>query len=148
MALEINEDLVFQQRQWRVQRMGWFVLGGLLLLALLGVLGDGWLSQRRVVREGVRLEYDYFLREGKMTTLKLEGAGTEVSFNRDYLGRFEVERILPEPSESSATPDTVVFRFDEIGMVQFNLIPRQVGRVSGQVRVSGGGLELSHFVYP
>jgi len=43
--LEIDEDLSFQRREWRVQRGGWVVMAVLILLALLGLTGRGPIRQ-------------------------------------------------------------------------------------------------------
>jgi uncharacterized membrane protein YcaP (DUF421 family) len=40
MALEIEQDLTFQQRQWHVQRVAWVSVTLLLVAALWGVLGN------------------------------------------------------------------------------------------------------------
>jgi uncharacterized membrane protein YcaP (DUF421 family) len=46
MALEIDQDLVFQQHQWRVQRIAWIGLGCIVLATLAGLFDGGSLVLR------------------------------------------------------------------------------------------------------
>jgi hypothetical protein len=152
MALEINEDLTFQKRQWHFQRLGWGVLGLILVLGLLGLLGDGWLSHRKVLQRGVSLEYNYFLRRGKPTVLHIEVVGTsgrtEVSFEH-YLEKFRLENVTPEPSQTALSSETYTYSFEGSGAaLEFYLLPSHVGKVSGRVSVNGTSIDVRQFVYP
>lgn len=153
MALEINQDLIFQQRQWRAQRVGWVVLALVLFAALLGLLGDGWLSHRRVSGGQVGLEYDYFLHRKKQTELHFSiparSEQTEVEFDKAYLENFQVEAVTPEPSRTSLTATGYLYSFDGNGATPvFHLIPQRSGRVGGQIKVNGTPLDMRQFVYP
>lgn len=44
MALEIEEDLRLQHRLWTAERVGWLMVGVLVLAALAGLFGTGPLS--------------------------------------------------------------------------------------------------------
>lgn len=39
--LELTEDFTFEQREWKVQRLGWLIMGLSTALALLGLFGPG-----------------------------------------------------------------------------------------------------------
>ena len=43
-SLQIEEDLPLQERTWRFQRVGWAIMGLLLLSALAGLFANGPLS--------------------------------------------------------------------------------------------------------
>ncbi len=45
--LEINEDLEFQYRAWKRQKTAWRIMVLVLLSALMGLLGDGPLSDAK-----------------------------------------------------------------------------------------------------
>ena len=61
--LELATDDAFQQIEWRIQRIGWLVWAMLLLAALLGLTGSGWLSGAEVTSDdgAVTVKYDRFL---------------------------------------------------------------------------------------
>jgi hypothetical protein len=60
--LQIDEDLAFQRREWKIQRVGWGAMALVIIAALLGVFGTGPLSNATLEREGLRLEYERFCR--------------------------------------------------------------------------------------
>jgi len=62
--LQINEDMEFQRRSWIVQRVGWLVFALVILLAALGLFGDGILSDAKAGQEegALWLEYPRFKR--------------------------------------------------------------------------------------
>ncbi|MBD0294127.1 MAG: hypothetical protein ICV84_02845, partial [Flavisolibacter sp.] len=43
--LEIDEDLDLHEKGWKLQRFGWFFIFALVILAALGVFGDGIASK-------------------------------------------------------------------------------------------------------
>lgn len=51
--LEIEEDLDFQRRMWRLQQIGWALLVLVVVAALLGLFGKGPLSRAVASRVGV-----------------------------------------------------------------------------------------------
>jgi hypothetical protein len=60
--MEVNADIEFQRRVWRVQRIGWLIIAAVIVAALLGVFGGGPLSRAAVQGDGLRLEYERFAR--------------------------------------------------------------------------------------
>jgi hypothetical protein len=151
MALEIAEDLNFQKRQWGVQRVGWIVFGLILLAALLGLFGRGLLSQRRLLQEGVTLEYEYFLRNASTTTLRVETSAptTMVVFDKDYLEGFQVESVTPEPVSTTLTEVGYGYQFGGTGSpIEFHLKPQRVGLVVGQLLIGEGNSVVRQFIYP
>ena len=62
--LQIDEDMEFQRRSWIVQRIGWAIFALVILLAALGLFGDGILSDTKAGQEegALWLEYPRFER--------------------------------------------------------------------------------------
>jgi hypothetical protein len=52
---QIDEDLNFQRREWKIQRAGWVTMALVIIAALLGVFGAGPLSSATIETEGVAL---------------------------------------------------------------------------------------------
>jgi hypothetical protein len=60
--MEIETDLEFQRRVWRVPRVGWLIIGAAVVAALLGLFGTGPLSRASTDGGGLTVEYDRFAR--------------------------------------------------------------------------------------
>ena len=162
-SLEIAQDLDFQRREWRAQRIGWVVMALLILAALLGLTGSGLLARATVGETGspLQLEYSRFDRLEAPTTLDVEIAGeaasgeqVEVWVDRAYLQTVQVEQVVPEPEEVRSRGDRLayVFGVDEPGqpvMITFDLRHTSFGPKSGQVGLGDEQLlSFSQFVYP
>src|SRR5215213_3802507 len=70
---DIAEDVLFQERTWAVQRIGWWAMGLLIVLALAGLFAAGPLSstQTQDPTGALRAEYQRFLRLQAPSTLVL-----------------------------------------------------------------------------
>jgi hypothetical protein len=111
-SLEIAQDLDFQRKEWRVQRIGWVVMALLILASLLGLTGRGVLARATIGDTGSRLQLTYsrFDRLEAPTTLDLQIAGDAVTgeqvelwVDRDYLQSLQIEQVVPEPEEVRGT---------------------------------------------
>jgi hypothetical protein len=162
-SLEIDQDLSFQEREWRLQRIGWCVIALLIVAALLGLTGSGPLARATAGETGapLQLEYSRFVRLDAPTTLEVEIAGeavtgeqVELQVARDYLRSTRVEEIVPEPAEVRSAGEHLVFVFpvDEPGqplLVTFDLRHTDFGATSGEVGLADGmALEFGQFVLP
>ena len=63
-GLEITEDMSFQNLTWKIQRIGWVIMFILVLLALLGLFGDGLLADTTAgsSEAGLSIEYPRYER--------------------------------------------------------------------------------------
>jgi hypothetical protein len=132
--LEIKQDLVFQRREWAVQRIGWWILTAFVVAALLGLFGGGPLSSARAGHPDapLRVEYERFVRVGAPTRLTLRGnmtgltprSGLRLRIRRDYFEAFRVERIAPEPASIAIGDEEVDLHFgaDAVGSGLFTII--------------------------
>jgi hypothetical protein len=163
--LQINEDLEFQRRSWVLQRVGWVVMGLVVLAALLGLFGGtGSLGGAKAGSEDavMSVSYERFLRFMKPTTLQIRlspEAGTEgevtVWLDREYLEGMQVQQVTPQPDSAEAGPDrlTYVFKVDDPNgptAVTFDLLPQQkIGPLKGRAGIDDGEpVNFSQFVYP
>jgi hypothetical protein len=161
-GLEINQDLDFQRREWRVQRVGRAVMVLLLFAALAGVFGAGPLSRATAgERETLAVEYDRFLRRGADNRLTVR-VGPRAATGREvrlwvpprYLERMHYERAVPEPQRTVFAPGRLwlIFPVASPGTpfeVVLDFKPQQVGPARAALGVAGGPtLSLSQFVYP
>lgn len=163
-GLEIGQDLRFQRRQWRIQRAGWVGIALVLVLALLGLFGNGVLSKAQVAGPSLEIRYERFLRENAPTQLDVTvladaaNAGEiRIAIDRQYLDAFRIEDVLPRPQRVESAPQGVVFVFATGSQaarlrVTFHATAIDAGRHTGAVRVLHGAtspwVKFDQLIYP
>lgn len=156
-ALEIDEDLDFQRRQFRVANAASVAFVVLATLAVLGFLGPGPLGEATVgdADDRVSVDYQRFLRFGTSTELAVElrreAGTTELALDESYLEGFDLEGVVPEPDSQTASGRRVMFTFEERApsTVTISLTPRESGLQGTDVTVGGRRIaSLRQLVYP
>lgn len=118
--LEIDQDIAFQQREWRAQRVGRIAMLAIILAALAGVFGAGPVSSASVrTPDGrLRLEYDRIARHGAPEPLRVHvgprASGDSVIdlwIDQRYMHGLVVRGISPEPTQVWAGDQRLVYRF-------------------------------------
>jgi hypothetical protein len=156
-----HQPAPFNERMWVIERITWTVMAALILLALLGLLGPGPLSQRTAGSPGdpMWIEYERFVRIEAPTELIVhvrrmnDEEQIGVSLARGYTERIEIESISPEPESSSLHDDGTSYFFSVAsltneGVVTFHIRPRKAGSLRGDVGGGGTRLSVSQFAYP
>lgn len=158
--LEIDQDLDFQHRSWRAQRVGWGLMALFILAAALGLFGSGMVSRTRAGGDDapLRLEYERFGRWGAPLEMQLHlrespAGSARVWLSSRYLECFTVEAITPEPESAVASGDRVVYRFlvapGQPATVTFHLTPERFGLRRGQVGLAGATpLSFRQLIFP
>ncbi|WP_225930804.1 hypothetical protein [Pseudomonas siliginis] len=69
----VQEDMAYQLKVWRFERIGWYLLVLCMLLGLLGLFSRGVLSSQEARSDDgkVQVEYEMFHRNGSTNPLKL-----------------------------------------------------------------------------
>lgn len=161
--LELGEDVGFQRKEWRFERVGWALMALVLAAALLGLLGPGPLSSATAGKEGGALwaNYDRFAHRSALTTLEVHAGRETVQegqlrlwVSRSLLAGNEVRAIQPEPDQASTAGDRVVYTFAVDDPAQgvdviFYLEPRQYWRQRVALGVEGGPeVGFTQVLYP
>ena len=157
-APEIEEDLPFQHRNWRVQRMGWVLLGAVVLAGLAGLLGSGPLSNAQESNDaGVKVKYERFVRHGAPSKIEVTVAKparpVRIAISRSFLETLETRRLLPTPGQVQAGDGFVVYAFEPEGsgpmQVTFLVQPDELGSHEAEIVVNdGSALTIRQFTYP
>lgn len=155
-----REDMAFQQKDWRVERIGWCVMGLLVVLACLGLFSDGPLSATTAHDEARQLtvEHERFYRYGAASDMRWKvpgtpGTETTIAVGQPFLEAFTLETVTPTPSRMSATPDGIQMTFSrQEGSsleILLALTPDKVGRAAFDIRLQGTQpVRISTFIYP
>lgn len=152
--LEIEEELELQEKGWVVQKIGWLLVLVFLILAALGMFGDGVISKSTLQSGNNTIDYERYFRYEAVMELRLDmntdGDSAVVSFPNQYVKNFEIESIVPEPEKTIFEGDRVHYIFNGKGHMNavFYMVPQEVGAVSGQMMVNKTGFQLSHFIFP
>jgi len=161
-SLELEQDLIFHRREWRIQSVAWVVWGAVILAALVGLVGPGPLSGRTVSSADGRLgvEYDRFLHhhhpESLWITMKPD-VGEDLlrlHLSRSLLEDIKIDQIEPDPEseELDSQGTTYVFRCqrgEPAVKAVFHLEFEAIGSGSGEVKLGGSDpVVLKYFVYP
>ena len=167
--LSTPDKLEFQRNNWRAERVGWAALAAVVLAALLGLFGDGVLSNDEAASADGMLTVAYrrFLRAESPAKLEVtaaqalaDGGRLAIRLDAAWLARFEIVAIEPEPESTTLAPDRTTFLFattaasataataSEPVTVRFRLEAEKAGVAAGAVGVGTAQIELRQFVYP
>jgi hypothetical protein len=154
---DLEKQLRFHRREWRVQRIGWVVVAIFLALALAGLFGGGPLSHTRASgTEGV-VEYERFVRNGAPTELVVTPSGSSHGVSRieitsEYLEAVRVVRITPEPAAVRISGARLVYEFAAAApgaSVTFHIDPQHLWRHRAEVTIDAGApLPIWQLTYP
>ena len=175
--LSTPDKLEFQRNNWRAERVGWAALAAVVLAALLGLFGDGVLSNDEAASADGMLTVAYrrFLRAESPAKLEVtaaqalaDGGRLAIRLDAAWLARFEIVAIEPEPESTTLAADRTTFLFattaasataatagtttaataSEPVTVRFRLEAEKAGVAVGAVGVGTAQIELRQFVYP
>lgn len=161
--LELEQDLEFQRKSWRFQRIGWAALALLLLAAFLGLFSSGPLSSQTAGDDASALwiEYERFARRLTPSDLYVHIRTDAIAeqkasfwFDSDYVRNLEVSSVSPQPTSVVADGDRYVYKFDvkrpnEDFVVAFRVRPVALWQISAQAGVAETAtVAFTQFVYP
>jgi hypothetical protein len=161
-SLDVEEDMAFQRRNWRVERIGWAGMTLVLVAAALGLFAEGplsWTTARDAAGAFV-VEYARIHRQTAPTTMKMRVAAQEVradgvtiEVDEAFADAFRITEIQPQPVQSTTTADGMRFRFEAVpnapATIYFHLSPEKVGFVRPGLGLAGRDrITLPTFTYP
>ena len=160
--LALDEDLAFQRRIWRIQRIGWVGLALVVVAGLLGLFGGGPLSRAAAGDPAGPLSIDSerFCRREATTTLRVNlraqpapDGTAAVVFDDAYLDAIAIEQVVPPPEGSERRPEGVSFRFrlppnGSPTVAIFLVRLRRAGIVHARLSAGGRTVGFRQLVYP
>jgi len=158
-ALTAASQMARMRWKWRLQHLGWAVIGLLVLAGAVGLFGSGPLSSTTRAANELTLEYDRFIRRGTPFTLKATipvppgSTRAELSLPRDYLGSLRVLSIVPEPIQVVSGAELTKFLFaadpaSDLLVVDLHAEPIKAGMLDAELIAGGARLQFTQFVWP
>jgi hypothetical protein len=153
-GIQIDENLRFQARYWRIERIGWWAMTATLLAAGAGLFGHGLLSRAKIILPdsvetsgGMVLEYEQWGRAHRESRFVLSrpsepSNGTfSLWLSNEYLRDAELIRMTPEPATQELVSNGVRYHFRidhglQTAILRFK--PERSGRLSGSFRLNDG----------
>jgi len=159
--LQIDDDMDFQRKEWRVERIGWVAMALLALAGLLGLFGDGPLAKAKAVNGPLQVEYHRFERLLSPTQMvvqvdpeAVQNEEVRLVMGRNLMEALKVSAIAPQPERMELTPDSLVyiFKVSEASApvrVTFDMETAKAGSHSGDIALeNGASVNISQFIYP
>lgn len=149
-----------QQRVWRFERLGWYLLSGVMLLALAGVFGRGPLSHAAASSADGRIQVQYarFSRSGVLESLQIRVKGpsngqVQVLLDGDLFREASLETLQPQPQRSRSEGQGLQLQLgtgtDGTATLYLSLRVEAPGRLQGRVSLGPDSeTRFSSFIYP
>jgi hypothetical protein len=145
---------------WFLERVGWALMGGVVLGAALGFFGNGFFSTADVVsRDGdLAVRYERYWRALAPGEVELrwpaEAGAATIWIEGQYLDHFEVGGVSPAPAAVAIGAERSYYTFNvqersTTARVSFRLEPKRAGSFAGMIgRVGGGTVAIEQLVFP
>ncbi|HDS1735455.1 hypothetical protein [Pseudomonas sp. BP8] len=149
-----------QRRVWCFERVGWYSLVLIVLLALAGLFGNGQLSDAQAVSSDgrVRVEYQRLSRTGSTDSMRITVRGAPgkpviLLLGGTLLQEASIETLQPEPKVSRSHGESLLLELgtSEAGVATLYLTLRSdyVGTFEGSVRAApSSAVHFTTFLYP
>ncbi len=159
--LAVGEDLEFQRKWWRFEKIAWIVLVIVLVLDLLGAFGRGYLAhaEARATDGSIDVKYDRIERFQTPSILTVKLGPTAVQNGKVNLWTSEGlitklgnQRVSPQPLSSVVGNGGTLYTFEATRNpteVEFALEPSKPGAYQLELGVRGLELlKMNIFVMP
>jgi hypothetical protein len=151
--LELDEDHNMHVLGWRIQRIGWGLMGLIFVLAALGLFGTGFISKRVEGGDALKIEYEHFGRyeaEMKIIVRFPSNELTRISIPLVYLRDMKIQQILPDPLEKKIENGNYLITFSGVnkGELTVYLLPQTTGSLNTIVHINDQPFAINHYIYP
>jgi hypothetical protein len=155
-ALIADEDVRFEHRWHRVQRVGRVILLIGLAAAVLGIFGTGPLASATATAPGgtSSVDYDRFLRTTQSTDLQISTQASHgpatVAVAQSYLDTTPITTVSPQPDSETARGDRVVFTWQGSlpDQIELQVAPQTIGVHRATIWVAGTPVRFRQVTWP
>jgi hypothetical protein len=152
--LDLDDDLAFHERGWKIQKIGWIIAFILLAFALAGFFGTGAVSRRTITHEGSSMEFERFLRFESEAELIFNVTNVRdtliLKVPQSYLTYIDVTEISPIPASNRIDENVITYYFVAKGhaTIHCTLMAKKPGMLNETITVNNTPFEISHLIYP
>lgn len=161
-SIEIEQDLEFQRKSWKVQRIGWMIMLLITLGGLIGLFGDGPIADARAGdSRTLTVEYQRLVRLSAEEKLAItpgsasvaSGPTVSIWLDRKWMSRHDLRGMVPEPESTSVASDRVTYHFRVDpripSKIEFDMQTKAIGLIRGRAGIVGGStVTFNQLSYP
>jgi hypothetical protein len=149
---------------WKIQRIASYFIGSVILAVVVGLVGTGIFTDQVAQAAGSNFSVHYSMsgRDNAPTTLRMaissesiQDGHVRISMDRDYIDRFDIQSITPEPKSVQVTPDRYIYTFaaeptSKSLLITYRMTWNDFGWHTGNISYGSGhqSVHVRHFVYP
>jgi hypothetical protein len=155
--IAVGEDLEFQRKWWRFERIIWIFFTIVVVLDLLGAFGRGWLAHAHMQSPDgdIDVHYERIERTGTPSMMRVQFRQSAIQngklmlyVSESFVRELGARRIIPQPLSSAVgqggitytfpanvQPASVVFALQPAGPGVFPFVLRQPGKPAMQAKV-------------
>lgn len=159
--IAVGEDLEFQRKWWRFEKVVWTFFVLVLIADLTGLLGRGPLAnaERQTPDGTLRVKYERVLRENTSSIMTILPENTAIQNGKlqlfvsdSVLKQFGADRVIPQPELSTVGNGGVTYTFAATTTpltIQIELKPSFIGSHHFNIGVAGAQtIEAGSVVLP
>ena len=160
-TVAVGENLDFQRKWWRFERILWIFFGFVLLCDLSGLFGRGYLAKatRTTPDQTLSVDYERIARASTPSIMTLHfgprairDGKIEIFVSDSVVKQLGAQRIAPQPASSTLGPEGMTYVFPAAGShadARIQLSPSFPGLHDFKMQVTGGApIEARIFVVP
>lgn len=156
--IAVGEDLDFQRKWWRFERVVWSFFLLLLVADVLGLFGRGWLAKAQVrdTNQTLTLDYERVERASTPSIMTLhfgpaaiQNGKIQVFVSEEIIKPLGAQRISPQPEQSVIGNDGITYTFAATHIpatAEIALSPSFPGSHHFRIQVAGGQPVEGHVV--
>ncbi|WP_129990964.1 hypothetical protein [Rahnella sp. CFA14(1/10)] len=135
----VEENIKWIKTAWRLERIGFFLLGLFILYALLGGFSQGWLSDSLYQNDptSTQITYEKYLRSDTESPLIIaypvkQEKSDHIILSGKFVNEYDIINVSPESAVIHRSPGTMIIYPNNPGVantgsVQLTLKPREFG---------------------
>jgi hypothetical protein len=156
-----TETMRFHRWQFFAERVGWCAMFAVLVFALVGGFGRGWISRAAASSDdgSLQVQYERFGRHNAACELRLRLAKADddtvrLRLDRAFIESVHLEAFTPQFESSVLEPEGVTFNFKSQGdggdrSIVMRYEPQTIGSLTCRLQLDDReSLEFSQFIYP
>jgi len=145
--LSLERDLPIEKREWPILRMGWVIMGLIVIGGASGLFGGGYLSHRKFTDKRTSVAYDKVLRYSLSSEIIIESdklsKDSSLVINSDYTKKIKIEEISPAPQSVKMEGNKIKYKFASVNSNSIVFYIKPIGRGKQQLLLELNGFRLN-----
>lgn len=152
--VEVDQDIPYQKKEWRVERFGWLLMLFFIGVSLAGFTGSGPVNSREIQDNPLTVTYKPYARNHSPTELEVQINNVDrspvlIAFDKDFLKNYQIKNITPEPDKVITQGNKQIYLFDAQEVdASFYMEPQTFGQKKGFIQYGDKKAEITQLIFP